>query len=90
MIDLVIEKNIVVQAGVKYVKIGDSNIEWNDKFKLFLTTKLANPMCLPEIFSKAMIINFNIRLEGFSDQLLNEVVGYERPELEKSIKKTYH
>ena len=87
MIDPVIEKNIVVQAGVKYVKIGDSNVEWNDDFKLFLTTKLANPMYSPEIFSKAMIINFNVTLEGLRDQLLNEVVGYERPELEEQRKK---
>lgn len=87
MIDPVIEKNIVVQAGVKYVKIGDSNVEWNEEFKLFLTTKLSNPMYSPEIFGKAMIINFNVTLEGLRDQLLNEVVGYERPELEEQRKK---
>ena len=87
MIDPVIEKNIVVQAGVKYVKIGDTNVEWNEEFKLFLTTKLANPMYSPEVFGKAMIINFNVTLEGLRDQLLNEVVGYERPELEEQRKK---
>jgi dynein heavy chain, axonemal len=87
MIDPVIEKNVAVQAGVKYVKIGDNNIEWNDDFKLFLTTKLANPMYSPEIFGKAMIINFNVTLAGLRDQLLNEVVGFERPELEEQRKK---
>jgi dynein heavy chain len=87
MIDPVIEKNIVVQAGVKYCKLGDTNVEWNDEFKLFLTTKLANPMYSPEIFGKAMIINFNVTLAGLRDQLLNEVVGFERPELEEQRKK---
>ena len=87
MIDPVIEKNIVVQVGVKYVKIGDTNVEWNEEFKLFLTTKLGNPMYSPEVFGKAMIINFNVTLEGLRDQLLNEVVEYERPELEEQRKK---
>ena len=87
MIDPVIEKNIVVQVGVKYVKIGDTNVEWNEEFKLFLTTKLGNPMYSPEVFGKALIINFNVTLEGLRDQLLNEVVEYERPELEEQRKK---
>jgi dynein heavy chain len=87
MIDPILEKNIVVQAGVKYVKLGDANIEWNEDFKLFLTSKLANPMYPPEVFGKTMIINFNVTLEGLRDQLLNEVVGYEKPELEEQRKK---
>ena len=87
MIDPVLEKNIVKQAGVQYVKIGDQMVEWNMDFKLFLTTKLANPMYSPEVFGKAMIINFNVTLSGLRDQLLNEVVGFERPELEEQRKK---
>lgn len=33
-----------------------------------------------------MIINFNVTLLGLRDQLLNEVVGYEKPELESTRK----
>lgn len=33
-----------------------------------------------------MIINFNVTLLGLRDQLLNDVVGYEKPELEKTRK----
>lgn len=33
-----------------------------------------------------MIINFNVTLQGLRDQLLNEVVGFERPELEATRK----
>jgi len=33
-----------------------------------------------------MIINFNVTLQGLRDQLLNEIVGFERPELEKMRK----
>jgi len=87
MIDPVLDQNFVVHAGVKKIKLGDADIDWNDEFKMFLTTKLANPMYSPEVFGKAMIINFNVTLSGLRDQLLNEVVGVERPELEEQRKK---
>lgn len=51
-----------------------------------MTTKIANPNYPPEIFGKTSIINFNVTLMGLRDQLLNEVVGYERPELEAKRK----
>jgi len=53
---------------------------------MFLTTKISNPNYSPETFAKTMIINFNVTLLGLRDQLLNEVVGYERPELEAKRK----
>lgn len=51
-----------------------------------MTTKIANPNYTPEIFGKTMIINFSVTLMGLRDQLLNEVVGFERPELEAQRK----
>jgi dynein heavy chain, axonemal len=83
MIDPVLEKNIVINAGVKYIKLGDTQVEWEENFKLFLTTKLSNPYYPPEVFGKTMIINFMVTMQGLSDQLLNVVVGYEKPELER-------
>jgi dynein heavy chain len=53
---------------------------------MFMTTKIANPNYTPEIFGKTMIINFSVTLMGLRDQLLNEVVGFERPELEAQRK----
>jgi len=47
-----------------------------------MTTKITNPNYTPEIFGKTMIINFSVTLLGLRDQLLNDIVGYERPELE--------
>jgi dynein heavy chain, axonemal len=49
---------------------------------MFMTTKITNPNYTPEIFGKTMIINFSVTLLGLRDQLLNDIVGYERPELE--------
>ena len=58
-------------------------IEWDDNFRLFFTTKLANPHYSPEIMGKTMIINYGVTMDGLANQLLNVVVGHERPDLEK-------
>jgi len=92
IIDPVLEKNIVTKAGVRVINLADNEVEWTDEFCMFMTTKIANPSYSPEIFGKTMIINFNVTMLGLRDQLLNEVVGYERPELEatrvKLVKET--
>jgi hypothetical protein len=49
---------------------------------MYMTSKLSNPHYTPEIFGKASIINFAVTQDGLRDQLLNVVVGYERPDLE--------
>lgn len=53
---------------------------------MFMTTKIANPNYTPEIFGKTMIINFSVTMMGLQDQLLNEIVKYERPEIEEQRK----
>jgi dynein heavy chain len=86
MIDPVLEKNITTEAGVDMLTMGDQKIEFNPEFRMFMTTKIANPNYTPEIFGKTMIINFSVTLMGLRDQLLNEVVKFERPEVEEQRK----
>lgn len=86
MIDPVLEKNITKEAGVNMLVLGDSKIDYHDDFRMFMTTKIGNPNYTPEIFGKTMIINFSVTMLGLRDQLLNEVVQYERPELEEARK----
>jgi dynein heavy chain len=86
MIDPVLEKNIIKEAGVDMLVLGDTRIEYNAEFRMYLTTKIGNPNYTPEVFGKSMIINFSVTLLGLRDQLLNEVVGHERPELEHKRK----
>lgn len=69
--------------GRKLIKVGDKRIDFNNKFMLYLTTKMSNPHYLPEIFIKVTIINFSITFEGLQDQLLGDVMKNERPEIEK-------
>ena len=82
-LDSVLQKQIMNIDGRKLIKVGDKRIDFNNKFMLYLTTKMSNPHYLPEIFIKVTIINFMITFEGLNDQLLGDVMKNERPEIEK-------
>lgn len=62
------------------VEFNGQSIEYDPKFKIFFTTKLANPHYSPEIFLKLNIINFTVTFEGLAEQLLGEVFKKERRE----------
>lgn len=62
--------------------LGDKTIEWDENFRLFFTTKLANPHYTPEVMGKTMIINYGVTMDGLTNQLLNVVVTTERSDLE--------
>ena len=83
ILDNVLQKQIFKSGGVNCVKLGDSIIEYSDKFRLYMTSKLSNPHYLPEISVKVSLLNFMITAEGLEDQLLGIVVAKERPELEE-------
>ena len=83
MLDPVLEKNVVKEGAAQMIKLGDKMVEWDDNFRLFFTTKLANPHYSPEVMGKTMIINYGVTMDGLANQLLNVVVAHERPDLEK-------
>ncbi len=87
VIDNVLEKNIKVASGRRFIVLGDKEVDYDPNFKLYLTTKLANPVYSPKIFGSAIIINYSVTLKGLQDQLLNVVVGHERKELEEMREK---
>lgn len=65
------------------LRLGDQDVPYNQDFRLYFTTKLPNPHYIPEICIKTTIINFTVTPSGLEDQLLVEVVRYERIELEE-------
>jgi dynein heavy chain, axonemal len=76
-------KQTVRQGGRVLIKLGDSFVEYDRNFKLYMTTKLQNPHYLPEVCIKVTIINFTVTKVGLEGQLLADVVKLERPELEE-------
>ena len=79
----IIARNFFKRGKNKILKLGGKDLTLNEKFRLFMHTKLANPHYPPEIQAEATLINFTVTEDGLGDQLLTLVVGKERPDLAK-------
>ena len=79
----VLLKNVYKQGNRLLIRIGDSDVDYDPNFKLYITTKLSNPSYLPEVCIKVTLINFFVTEQGLEDQLLGDVVRKERPDLEE-------
>jgi dynein heavy chain len=65
------------------LKLGDKSIPWNNSFKFFMTTTIPNPHYSPETTVKVTILNFAITPFGLEEQMLNQFVSQEMPDLQK-------
>ncbi|XP_028177563.1 dynein heavy chain 10, axonemal, partial [Ostrinia furnacalis] len=83
VVDNVLEKNIKIEGGRTFVMLGSSEVDYDPKFRMYLTTKLANPQFNPAAYAKAVVINYTVTVQGLEDQLLSVVVRAERSDLEE-------
>eukprot|EP01063_Lacrimia_lanifica_P013523 TRINITY_DN2016_c0_g3_i2.p1 TRINITY_DN2016_c0_g3~~TRINITY_DN2016_c0_g3_i2.p1 ORF type:complete len:4660 (+),score=2247.11 TRINITY_DN2016_c0_g3_i2:150-14129(+) len=84
ILEPVLGRNVTKKGSQFMMKLGDKEIAYNPKFKLFLQTRLSNPHYKPEMNAQSTLINFMVTPEGLEDQLLAVVVNKERPDLEES------
>lgn len=82
-LDTIVSKAITRKGGRAMVKMGDNEIEYNDNFRMYITTRLSNPHYTPETCTKVCLLNFAVKEQGLEEQLLKVVVQRERPELEE-------
>ena len=47
-------------------------VEFNEDFRFFLTTRKSNPHYSPEVCVKTLVVNFSVKLKGLEDQLLGK------------------
>lgn len=64
MLDPILEKQIIVKGRSKLLKMGDQEMDYDDKFRLYMTSRLANPLFSPELAAKTTIIDFTVTLGG--------------------------
>ncbi|CAH2255707.1 dynein heavy chain 14, axonemal [Pelobates cultripes] len=79
----ILGKKIYRRAGQDFIKIGDSEIEYNHNFRLYMTTPSPNPHFLPAVCIMVTMINFTVTFKGLQDQLLSLVVEHKQPHLEE-------
>ncbi|KAG1668463.1 hypothetical protein FOA52_005236 [Chlamydomonas sp. UWO 241] len=83
ILEPVLAKSFIKRGNQTLIKLGDKEVDYNFDFKLYITTKLANPHFTPEISTKVTIVNFAVKEQGLEAQLLNTVVKCERPDLDR-------
>ena len=71
----------VLQEGRSLMlQLGGEEVEYDRNFQLYLQT--AKPHYSPEIAAQCTLINFTATESGLEDQLIQQTVKLEKPELE--------
>lgn len=84
-LDPVLEKQTIIKGRNKFVTVSGQSTEWDDDFKLFMTSRLSNPHFSPELAAKTTIIDFTVTIGGLEQQLLGRVLSKEQRSLEESL-----
>eukprot|EP00727_Mastigamoeba_balamuthi_P003136 m51a1_g1282 putative dynein heavy chain axonemal (4140) ;mRNA; f:131088-144324 len=82
LLEPVLMKQITRNGARMVIRIGNVDVDYDNNFRLYLTTKLSNPHYLPSVFISTSIINATVTPKGLEDQLLALVVVREQPEME--------
>ncbi|MEW5311809.1 MAG: hypothetical protein WDW38_003494 [Sanguina aurantia] len=83
VLDTVVGKQTLKKGRNVVMKIGDAEVEYDPRFRLYMQTKLSNPHYKPEVAAQTTMVNFCVTEKGLEDQLLALVVDHERPDLQE-------
>ncbi|XP_031619236.1 LOW QUALITY PROTEIN: dynein heavy chain 7, axonemal [Contarinia nasturtii] len=81
-LESVLMKEVFRQSGSRHIKLGESIVEYNDAFKIYLTTKLTRPHYPAEVSAKVAILDFRVPTDGMESYLLGVAVSRDRPDVE--------
>uniref|UniRef100_A0A8C2M1K4 Cytoplasmic dynein 2 heavy chain 1 n=1 Tax=Cricetulus griseus TaxID=10029 RepID=A0A8C2M1K4_CRIGR len=78
-----LRRDLVAQGPRYVVQIGDKIIDYNEDFRLFLSTRNPNPFIPPDAASIVTEVNFTTTRSGLRGQLLALTIQHEKPDLEE-------
>ncbi|CAH2077132.1 unnamed protein product, partial [Iphiclides podalirius] len=79
----ILDKAVVRIGSALVIKFNEKMVPYDTSFQLYLTTKLGNPIYTPEVLTKTTMVNFAVKEQGLTAQLLGIVVRKEKPQLEQ-------
>merc|ERR1719326_1795909 len=85
MLDPLLEKQVTVKGRSMLLKLGDQEFDFHPKFRLYMTSRMANPSWSPELAAKTTIIDFAVTQSGLEQQLLGRLISREQKSLEDQL-----
>ena len=85
MLDPILEKQYVKKGKSYRLKIADQDVDYDINFRLYMTSRLANPHFSPELAAKTTIIDFTVTQGGLEQQLLSRLIQKEQKSLEDQL-----
>jgi dynein heavy chain len=65
MLDPLLEKQITRRGRTSmFIKIAETEMDYDPKFRLYMTSRMANPLFSPELAAKTTIIDFTVTQTG--------------------------
>ncbi|XP_050730386.1 dynein axonemal heavy chain 7-like [Eriocheir sinensis] len=83
----VLTRTITEEGGVKVVAVGSLTLQYNNNFRLYLSTRHPRPPISLEVAGALTVVNFTVTVHGLHDHLRQILVSKERPELEDERQK---
>jgi dynein heavy chain 2 len=78
----IMRKDLQSQGPRYVVQIGDKTVDYNNDFKLYITTRNTSPNLNPDAVAITTVVNFTTTRAGLTGQLLATTIQNEKPELE--------
>jgi dynein heavy chain 1 len=83
MLNSVLNREVIKQAGRVLVRVGDQEIDFHSSFLLFMITRNSDAKFTPDLCSRVTFINFTVTQSSLENQCINMYLHNERPEVEK-------
>ncbi|EER38945.1 dynein heavy chain [Histoplasma capsulatum H143] len=79
----VLNKEYQKTGGRVLIQLGRQEIDFSPAFKLFLSTRDPSATFAPDICSRTTFVNFTVTQSSLQTQSLNEVLKFERPDVDE-------
>ena len=81
LIEPIMAKAVSKRGSALMIKIGEDDLEYDEGFKFYITTKLSKPHFAPEVCVLVNILNMMVTEKGLLDQMLSQICKNEDPKL---------
>lgn len=83
ILNSVLNKEIQKAGGRILIRVGDQEIDYSEKFVLYMITRDPNAQFTPDLCSRVTFVNFTVTPSSLQNKCLNIFLKEERPDIDK-------